>query len=102
MKVIQSFKTIDFEQINECKSLRKAGANGFAETYLYRCNKESESNEVIDINLYEKLLAVDMKLGTTASDQLYCCLFYTTRSDIIKVKIHYLNESYRIILDYRF
>ena len=82
--------------------MRKAGAVGFADVYLNRCNKESESNEIIDNNVYGKLVELDTKLGTTASEQLYGCLNRTTRLDIIKVRIHYSNESYKIILDYRF
>ena len=69
---------------------------------MYRCNKESESNEVIDINIYKKLIELDMKLGTTASEQLFKCLKFTTRLDIIRVRIQYLNENYEIILDYGF
>ena len=67
-----------------------------------RCNKESESNEIIDIKVYKKLVELDTKLGTTASEQLFKCLYRTTRLDIIEVRIHYLNESYKTILDYRF
>ena len=88
--------------MNEYKSLRENNWVGFAHVYLYCCNKQSESNEIIDPKAYKKLVALDTKLGTTVSDQLYRCLWNTTRSDIIKVGIHYLNENYEIILDYRF
>ena len=82
--------------------MRKARSVGFAEVYLYRCNKESESNEIIDINIYKELIELDTKLGTTAYEQLIKCLHRTTRLDIIRVRIQYLNENYEIILDHRF
>ena len=65
-------------------------------------NKEVHSNKIIDIKVYKKLIELDTKLGTTVSEQLYGCLNRTTRLDIIKVRIHYLIENYKIILDYRF
>ena len=65
-------------------------------------NKEVNSNKIIDIKVYKKLVELDKKLGTTVSEQLYRCLYRTTRFDIIEVRIHYLNESYKTILDYRF
>ena len=102
MKVTKSFQTIDFEQVKEHEIVRKKNWIGFAEVYLYRCNKESESNEVIDINFYKTLIELDTKLGTTASEQLFKCLYRTTRLSIIKVRIHCLNENYKIILDHRF
>ena len=82
--------------------MRKNNFVGFAEVYLKRCNIESDSNEIIDIEVYKKLFALDSKLGTTPIEQLYKCIHQTTRSDIIKVGIHYLNENYEIILGYRF
>ena len=54
-------------------------------------NKEVHSNKIIDIKVYKKLVELDTKLGTTVSEQLYGCLYRTTRLDIIKVKIHYFN-----------
>ena len=54
--------------------------------YLRRCNKESKSDDEIDKELYAELVELDTRLGTRASEQLYKCLFYTTRSDIIKVR----------------
>ena len=61
------------------------GWAGFANLYLRRFEKESKSDNEIDIQVYDKLVQLDSKLGTTASEQLTCCLVYTTRSDIIKV-----------------
>ena len=59
---------------------------GFADLYLQsrKCDKRSHPNDVIDKEVYSKLVELDTRLGTTASEQLFCCL-KTTRSDIIKV-----------------
>ena len=65
--------------------------------YLDRCNKESDSNEIIDINVYQKLVELDTKLGTTASDQLLRCLVTTTRWDIIKVQFNVQNKKLKTI-----
>ena len=82
--------------------MRKAGAVGFAEVYLENFNTESNSNEIIDIKVYKMLVELDTKLGTTTSEQLIKCLYRTTRLEIIRVRIHNLNEGYKFILDYRF
>ena len=74
--------------MNENEKVRKYGYAGFADVYLQRCNRKPESNEIIDIKVYKKLVELDTKLGTTASEQLYTCLYRTTRLDIIKVRIH--------------
>ena len=63
--------------MNTCKK--------FACHYLERCNKESKSNDKINKEVYTKLVELEKRLGTKASEQLYECLRYTTRSDIIKV-----------------
>ena len=85
--------------MNEYEEIRKQNINGFAHCYLWRCDKESNSDK-IDIQVYNKLVQLDSKLGTTASKQLLTCLKYTSRSDIIKVLILTLNKPTKIILDY--
>ena len=72
--------------------LRQKGFVGFAHRFLQRYNEESKSNDEIDIQVYTKLVQLDSKIGTTASEQLYCCLEFTTRSDIIMVKIIVVNK----------
>ena len=57
----------------------------FAEVYLERFDKESKSDREIDREIYSKLVQLDSRLGTRASEQLFWCLSLTTRSDIIKV-----------------
>ena len=58
---------------------------GFAQFYIAQCHRKSNPNIEIDKELYSKLLKLDTRLGTRASDQLKECLLKTTRSDIIKV-----------------
>ena len=61
---------------------------GYAEQYLDRCNTESNADvidSIIDIRVFSKLAELDSKLGTLAVKQLFWCLIYTTRWDIIKV-----------------
>ena len=68
--------------------LRKKGFVGFADRYLARrIEQEEKSDDQIDIQVYTKLVQLDSKLGTTASEQLAKCLKFTARSDIIKVLI---------------
>ena len=79
------FQVIDFDQVNEYEDLRKANFVGFADVYLQQCNKESKSIDEIDAEVYSKLVELDTRLGTTATEELYSCLKNTTRSHIIKV-----------------
>lgn len=57
---------------------------GFAELYLHRCNQESKSDEA-DPEIYNKLIDLDKKLGTSALQQLSRCLLHTCRREIIEV-----------------
>ena len=67
------FQVIDFDQVNKYGKLRKANFVGFAELYLQQYNKESKSIDEIDDEVYSKLVELDTKLGTTASEQLFSC-----------------------------
>ena len=71
--------------MNEYECLRKRNYVGFAHVYLAGCNKRSHSNDVIDKELYSKLVELDTRLGTTSSEQLFKCVFHTSNMDIIKV-----------------
>ena len=94
--------------MNDYEELRKNGYVGFAHLYLEKTNIPSsfsvlsiiyddDSDDKIDIQAYTKLLQLDTKLGITASEQLQWCLNFTTRSDIIEVKICALNQRFKII-----
>ena len=73
--------------MNEYEELRKHGWVGFAEVYLSQYNIESKTENIPDIEVYNQLVKLDARLGTTSSEQLFKCLFHTTRLDIIKVDI---------------
>ena len=85
MRDLKLFQNIDFDKVTEYEDLRKKGLAGFAKLYLWRCNKESKSDDEIDKEVYSKLVELDTRLGTTASEQLFGCVFYTLNLDIIKV-----------------
>ena len=87
MYVGKLFKTIDFNQVNEFEDYGNKGAPGFAVIYLNRCDKESKADDEINIHIYTELLELDSKFGTTASEQLFYCVKYTQRLDLIKVQI---------------
>ena len=67
-------------------TLRSNDFLGYAELYLWHCNKESKSNDEIDIVVYKTLVELDARLGSTASEQLFKCVLYTSRFDIMKVR----------------
>ena len=97
------FQSIDFEQVNEFdENAKKNGFIGYAHVYLWRCNEESKSNDEIDIEVYKMLVELDTRLGVTVSEQLYTCLFRTSRLDIIKVRFRYSSKGFKINLDSRF
>ena len=87
MYVGKIFKTIDFNQVNEFEHYENIRAFGFATIYLNRCYEESKTDEEKDVNVYTKLLELDARLGTTASEQLFWCVGCTQRFDFIKVGI---------------
>ena len=87
--------------MNEYEIVKKNGFVGFAQIYLSNCTVEPKTDDEIDIHVYAKLVKLDTRLGTTASEQLDWCIERTTRSDIIKVKIIFVNLFTLIFLEYR-
>ena len=63
----------------------KHGVVGYANYYLLGCWDESELKNKADLTIYKQLLEIDAKLGTTQSEQLLECVFYSLRIDLIKV-----------------
>ena len=90
------FKIIDFGQVKS-----RTPDNSYAGLYLHRCNKESKSDDEIDIEVFTRLSELDSKLGTPASEQLLQIILRTTRSDIIKVCMFVCAAGFLIILVYR-
>ena len=58
---------------------------GYADYYLVRCWNESKMVNEADASVYRQLVEIDASLGTALSRQLFCCLYWTTRWNIIKV-----------------
>ena len=73
--------------------MRKYNYVGFADFYMAQFINKFESDDEIDRQIYTKLVEIDTRLGTTASEQLFHCLRKMTRSDIIKVIIHEMIHS---------
>ena len=70
---------------NEFDVLRKCGFVGYGNYYLEKCWDESELKNKADVAIYKQLLEIDSKLGTTQSEQLFWCVFYSLRMDLIQV-----------------
>ena len=75
---------------------------GYADYYLVKCWNETIKMNEADPSVYRQLVDIDSKLGTEYSRQLVCCLCWTLRSDIIKVRFCNSNILMEMILDYRF
>ena len=65
--------------------MRNNGGAGYASYYLYNCWNESEMKNEADVSIHRRLVDIDSKLGTNASLQLFGCIMFTTRWDLIKV-----------------
>ena len=58
---------------------------GYANYYVFKCWDKSEFKNKADVTIYKQLLEIDSKLGTTQTEQLFECVFYSLRMDFIKV-----------------
>ena len=76
---------LDFEEWKDHDWLKKdsGGVEGYAGCYLRKC-VNVKINEA-DAKVYQGLIDIDSKLGTEPSQQLWACLNWTSRWDIIKV-----------------
>ena len=61
------------------------GFVGYANYYLRRCYDESELVNKADTTIYRQLLDIDSQLGTRQAEQLFECVFWSVRMDLIKV-----------------
>lgn len=73
------------KQHHNYDSIRKKKNAGYAEYYLNKCCNNLKRTIEADASIYRRLVDIDSKLGTRASQQLFRCLAWTTRWDIIKV-----------------
>ena len=85
---------LDFEEWKDYDWITKQGAHsrysndeGYADYYLVKCWNDSKKINEADASVYRQLVEIDETLGTDASTQLGCCLCWTTRWDIIKVRV---------------
>ena len=72
MNDFKPFQTIDYDGVNtlnEYEKFKATGYVGFASQYLQKC-VESKSDDQINIQVYTKLVKLDSKIDTTASEQL--------------------------------
>ena len=88
MKNLKLLKIIDLDEVNENECVKKANYDGFGHVY-YRRYKESKPEYQTDKEVYTKLVELDKRLGsllgTSPSEQLFMCIFFTLDPDIIKV-----------------
>ena len=82
---------LDFEEWKDHDWIKKVsgGMAGYAGYYFVRCVNHSNMINEADATIYQRLIDIDTKLGTEFSVQLYLCLLWTTRWDIIKVSDFY-------------
>ena len=65
--------------------IKNSSAYGYAGYYLRNCWNESKLINEADVEVYRRLVDIDTNLGTELHKQLWKCLHWTTRWDIIKV-----------------
>ena len=82
---------LDFEMWKDYDWIKKTTKDvGYADYYLVRSWNDSKKINEADATVYQKLVDIDTRIGTKLSEQLFCCLCWTTRWDIIKVFLHFL------------
>ena len=92
---------LDFEELQDYDWIRKNRYEGYANFYLHKCHNDSKMINEADATVYQKLVDIDNTLGTKLSDQLFECLWYTTRWDIIKVLKFLQIKDLKKIIGYR-
>ena len=77
---------LDFETWKDYDWIKKETSyEGYAEYYLRKCQIDPKVTNEADATVYQKLINIDTVLGTDASQQLFGCVYWTDRWDIIKV-----------------
>ena len=75
---------INFAKENDYNWLRKSKFAGYANILVQNCWNDSIMMNEADCSVYRELIDIDLMLGTNASEQLFWCLYWTTRLDLIK------------------
>ena len=92
MKAKKLFENHGIDMIfDDYDEIREDGGVGYAHFYLDECWNESELKNKADVTIYKQLLEIDAKLGTTQTEQLYWCLRYSPRKDLIEVSISFIS-----------
>ena len=65
----------------------KLGHFGYADYYLQESYDESAFRNKAEIEIYKEFLQIDGKLGTTQTEKLFGCVYYSGRMDLIKVRV---------------
>ena len=87
--VFEEWKDADWLRKQTLDNLsRTAKIQGYADYYLAQCWNGSLMANEADVTIYFELGQIDLELGTPLSRQLWACLSWTTRWDIIKVSIN--------------
>ena len=77
---------LDFEEWKDYDWIKEtAGDVGYADYYLVGSWNKSKMINEADATIYQRLVEIDTTLGIELTLQLWCCLCWTTRCDIIKV-----------------
>ena len=77
---------LDFDDGKDYDWIKKnTWYNGYSVYYLEKSWNESKMVNEADESIYRQLVEIDTALGTSAGTQLFACLSWTTRLDIIKV-----------------
>ena len=83
---------------NEYEELRAVGFVGYAEYYLRESYDESELRNTAVVEIYEELLGIDSKLGTTTettieTEQLFAYVAQSVRMDLFKVIVIFVSRN---------
>ena len=62
---------------------RKLNWTGFANFYIVMSWDETDLINKADINIYKELITIDEKLGTKMTEQLFGCVQYSFRKDLL-------------------
>ena len=75
--------------IDEHEKLRERGFFGYANYYLFNRWKATWNEEELvnraNLMTYKRLLEIEAKLGTTQTEQLFECVSWSARIELIKV-----------------
>ena len=76
---------------NEYDVIRGQMFVGYAEYYLKNITyNESDLGNNVEIEIYKELLEIDSQLGTTQTEQLFKCVFYSVQMDLIRVSVSFI------------